>query len=69
MPDMDNEVAADRNTLIELGQGMNIGDILTLDDTTYTLCGIINSYTNVWKRVNRFQELLLRKRRQIIADG
>lgn len=45
MPEMDNEVAADRNTLIELGQGMNIGDILTIDDTTYTICGIINSYT------------------------
>ncbi len=25
MPEADNEVAADRNTLIELGQGMNIG--------------------------------------------
>ena len=53
MPEMDNEVAADRNTLIELGQGMNIGDILTIDDTTYTLCGIINSYTNVWQSGNR----------------
>ena len=37
MPEMDNEVAADRNTLIEQGQGMNIGDILTIYDTTYTL--------------------------------
>ena len=48
MPDNDNEAAIDRNSLIRLGQGTDIGDIITLNDKEYTLCGIMNSYTNVW---------------------
>mgnify|MGYP001044802669 FL=1 len=69
MPEMDNEVAADRNTLIELGQGMNIGDILTIDDTTYTLCGIINSYTNVWQSGNRLPGVIVTDTQaDVIAD-
>ena len=69
MPEMDNEVAADRNTLIELGQGMNIGDILTIDDTTYTICGIINSYTNVWQSGNRLPGVIVTDTQaDVIAD-
>lgn len=69
MPEMDNEVAADKNTLIELGQGMNIGDILTIDDTTYTLCGIINSYTNVWQSGNRLPGVIVTDTQaDVIAD-
>lgn len=69
MPEADNEVAADRNTLIELGQGMNIGDILTIDDTTYTLCGIINSYTNVWQSGNRLPGVIVTDTQaDVIAD-
>lgn len=69
MPEMDNEVAADRNTLIALGQGMNIGDILTIDDTTYTLCGIINSYTNVWQSGNRLPGVIVTDTQaDVIAD-
>lgn len=49
MPEADNEVAVDQNSLIQLGQGTDIGDILTINDTDYTLCGIIKSYTNVWQ--------------------
>ena len=48
MPDNDNEAAIDRNSLIRLGQGTDIGDNITLNDKEYTLCGIMNSYTNVW---------------------
>lgn len=69
MPEADNEVAADKNTLIELGQGMNIGDILTIDDTTYTLCGIINSYTNVWQSGNRLPGVIVTDTQaDVIAD-
>ncbi len=69
MPEADNEVAVDRNTLIELGQGMNIGDILTIDDTTYTLCGIINSYTNVWQSGNRLPGVIVTDTQaDVIAD-
>lgn len=69
MPEADNEVAVDRNTLIELGQGMNIGDILTIDDTTYTLCGIINSYTNVWQSGNRLPDVIVTDTQaDVIAD-
>jgi len=48
MPDNDNEAAIDRNSLNRLGQGTDIGDIITLNDKEYTLSGIMNSYTNVW---------------------
>ena len=48
MPDNDNEAAIDRNSLIRLGQGTDIGDNITLNDKEYTLCGIMNSYTHVW---------------------
>lgn len=69
MPEADNEVAVDRNTLIELGQGMNIGDILTIDDTTYKLCGIINSYTNVWQSGNRLPGVIVTDTQaDVIAD-
>ena len=48
MPDNDNEAAIDRNSLIRLGQGHDIGDTITLNNKDYTLCGILGSYTNVW---------------------
>ena len=41
MPEAVYEVAVDQNSLIQLGQGTDIGDILTINDTDYTLCGII----------------------------
>lgn len=60
-PDNDDEVAIERNTLIELNQGTDIGQDITINtiikgetDTekitkTYKLTGIIDSYTNVWE--------------------
>lgn len=69
MPEADNEAAVDRNTLIELGQGVNIGDILTIDNTTYTLCGIINSYTNVWQSGSRLPGVIVTDTQaDVIAD-
>ena len=48
MPENDNETAIDRNSLIKLGQGTDVGESITINDKEYTLCGIMNSYTNVW---------------------
>lgn len=48
LPENDNETAIDRNSLIKLGQGTDVGERITINDKEYTLCGIMNSYTNVW---------------------
>ena len=61
MPEADNEVAVDQNSLIQLGQGTDIGDILTINDTDYTLCGIIKSYTNVWQNGYRLPDVYKRQ--------
>lgn len=69
MPEADNEVAVDQNSLIQLGQGTDIGDILTINDTDYTLCGIIKSYTNVWQNGYRLPGVIVTDTQaDVIAD-
>lgn len=69
MPEADNEVAADQNSLIQLGQGTDIGDILTINETDYTLCGIIKSYTNVWQKGYRLPGVIVTDTQaDVIAD-
>lgn len=69
MPEVDNEVAVDQNSLIQLGQGTDIGDILTINDTDYTLCGIIKSYTNVWQNGYRLPGVIVTDTQaDVIAD-
>lgn len=69
MPEADNEVAVDQNSLIQLGQGTDIGDILTINDTDYTLCGIIKSYTNVWQNGYRLPGVIVTDTQAVvIAD-
>lgn len=69
MPEADNEVAVDQNSLIQRGQGTDIGDILTINDTDYTLCGIIKSYTNVWQNGYRLPGVIVTDTQaDVIAD-
>lgn len=66
MPDNDNEAAIDRNSLNRLGQGTDIGDIITLNDKEYTLSGIMNSYTNVWNDGKKLPGIIVTEMRQTI---
>lgn len=59
MPQRDDEVAIDWNTLLRLGQGTTIGSEIILDNNTYELAGIMTSYTNVWKDGNQFPGIIV----------
>lgn len=48
LPESDDEIAMDRNSLNKLAQGTDIGDDIVLGSKEYTLCGIMNSYTSAW---------------------
>lgn len=49
MPQKDDEVVIDRNSLLMLGQGSEPGMTITINDKSYILTGILTSYTNVWR--------------------
>lgn len=49
MPQKDDEVVIDRNSLLMLGQGSEPGMTITINDKSYILSGILTSYTNVWR--------------------
>ncbi len=83
MPSADNEVAIDWNTLLKLGYTNELGQTVTLnyydkndihnDDNQrqeeFILVGILESYTDVWKKGKNLPGVLVTKERYDVFDS